>query len=62
MERVLYPIHRGVLEFTGFDVLPPFVVYAPQQTSNHERAQALRRMRLAARAVAAQDVGTDLYA
>ena len=60
MERVLYPIHRGVLEFTGFEVLPPFVVFEPQRTSSHERAEALRRMRLIAKAVVAP--GTELYA
>ena len=46
IERVLYPIHRGILEFTGFEVLPPFVAYGPQRMSEEERSQTLGRMQV----------------
>lgn len=29
MLTVLWPIHNGLLRYTGFDVLPPFVAYMP---------------------------------
>ena len=48
IERVLYPIHRGILEFTGFEVLPPFVAYEPQRMSEEERSQTLGRMHVRA--------------
>jgi NAD(P)H dehydrogenase (quinone) len=38
---ILRPIHRGMLQFTGFTVLPPQVVYAPARMSAEERAAAL---------------------
>ena len=43
IERVLYPIHRGILAFTGFTVLPPFVVYAPERQSMQQRISELTR-------------------
>lgn len=52
IEAVLYPIHRGILEFVGFEVLPPFTAYAPQRMSADERAGALARMRVVSRAAA----------
>lgn len=38
---VLRPIHRGMLQFTGFTVLPPQVVYGPARMTPEERAAAL---------------------
>ena len=38
---ILYPIHHGILWFTGMDVLPPFVVHGPVRLSDVERAAAL---------------------
>lgn len=38
---VLRPIHRGMLEFVGFEVLAPHVVYGPVRLSDEERAQQL---------------------
>lgn len=43
LEKILYPIHRGILSFTGFTVLPPFVVYAPERLSMQERIAELAR-------------------
>lgn len=38
---VLRPIHRGMLEFTGWTVLEPQVVYGPVRLSDAEREAAL---------------------
>ena len=38
---ILRPINRGIFRFTGFDVLPPFVVFAPARATDEERAQYL---------------------
>lgn len=52
IETVLYPIHRGILQFVGFEVLPPFTTYAPQGMSLEERTETFQRMRAVARAAA----------
>lgn len=41
LAEVLRPIHRGMLQFTGFTVLPPHVVYGPARQSAAEREVAL---------------------
>ncbi len=38
---VLRPIQRGMLEFVGFDVLAPQIVYAPVRMTDDEREQHL---------------------
>jgi NAD(P)H dehydrogenase (quinone) len=38
---ILRPIHRGMLQFTGFTVLAPQVVYGPARQSETEREAAL---------------------
>ena len=38
---ILRPIHRGKLQFTGFTVLAPHVVYGPARQSDVQRAAAL---------------------
>jgi putative NADPH-quinone reductase len=38
---ILRPIHRGMLQFTGFTVLTPQVVYGPARLSAEERAAEL---------------------
>jgi putative NADPH-quinone reductase len=38
---ILRPIHRGMLQFMGFTVLAPHVVYGPARQSDEERAAAL---------------------
>ena len=40
---ILWPMHNGVLRYTGFDVLEPFVVHAPGAMSPEERHVALGR-------------------
>jgi NAD(P)H dehydrogenase (quinone) len=38
---ILRPIHRGMLQFTGFTVLAPHVVYGPARQSDEQRATEL---------------------
>jgi len=45
IETVLYPIHRGILEFAGFEVLPPFVAYGPGRVGPAERRADLMALR-----------------
>jgi len=40
---MLRPLHRGILEFTGFTVLEPQVVYGPVRIGEELRKQALAR-------------------
>ena len=39
--HLLYPIHRGIFEFTGMSVVPPFVVYGPVRMTAEERTATL---------------------
>jgi len=41
IEGILRPIHRGILQFVGFDVLRPQIVYGPARLSDQQRANAL---------------------
>ncbi|MEH3155142.1 MAG: NAD(P)H-dependent oxidoreductase [Gordonia paraffinivorans] len=41
IEDFLYPIHRGVLEFVGYRVLPPVLTYGPAHLDDDDRAEAL---------------------
>jgi NAD(P)H dehydrogenase (quinone) len=43
LHGILRPIQRGMLQFVGFDVLVPHVVYAPARMSDDERRQSLER-------------------
>jgi NAD(P)H dehydrogenase (quinone) len=45
IEQVLYPIHRGIFEFTGFEVLPPFVAYGPNRVDPAIRAADIGALR-----------------
>lgn len=38
---MLKPLHRGILQFTGFSVLEPQVIYGPARISAEERAAEL---------------------
>jgi NAD(P)H dehydrogenase (quinone) len=44
IDTVLYPIHRGILQFTGYEVLPPFVAYGPGRAGVEERQGMLRSL------------------
>lgn len=39
--HVLWPIHNGILAYTGFTVLPPTVAWAPGQVTSEERQRYL---------------------
>lgn len=41
LEKVLAPIHYGILHFCGLSVLPPFITYAPGSVTLAEREQML---------------------
>jgi NAD(P)H dehydrogenase (quinone) len=38
---VLWPIHNGLLRYSGFDVLPPFVAYMPGRVTPADREACL---------------------
>jgi NAD(P)H dehydrogenase (quinone) len=42
---ILFPINHGILYFTGFTVIEPFLVHAPARMSGGERAAELERYR-----------------
>lgn len=43
VEDILFPIHRGLFAFTGFSVIEPFVVYAPNRIGQAERQHHIDR-------------------
>jgi NAD(P)H dehydrogenase (quinone) len=45
ISTLLYPINHGILNFTGFTVVEPFTVYAPDDISPSERAAYLTSYR-----------------
>lgn len=42
---ILFPINHGILYFTGFMVVEPFLVHAPSRRSEQDRAAELARYR-----------------
>lgn len=45
LRLLLFPVHHGMLRFTGFDVLPPNTVYGPARMTPEERESALGEWR-----------------
>jgi NAD(P)H dehydrogenase (quinone) len=45
LHQILFPINHGILRFTGFDVLPPFVAWAPARVGDEVRKQYLAEYR-----------------
>jgi NAD(P)H dehydrogenase (quinone) len=41
IEAILRPIQRGILEFVGFSILAPHIVYGPARKSDEERDRIL---------------------
>jgi len=41
IHSILRPIHRGMLQFVGFDVLEPHIVYGPVRMTDEQRRQEL---------------------
>jgi NAD(P)H dehydrogenase (quinone) len=65
---VLWPVHNGLLRYTGFDVLPPYVAYMPGRLDAAGRAAQLEAYRVRLETIEqtprlffhpAQDYGTD---
>lgn len=57
---ILRPIHRGILQFVGFDVLAPQIVYGPVRLTDEQRIGALARYAERLRSIGAEspiDVG-----
>lgn len=54
LQSFLFHIHRGMLEFVGYDVLPPVVTYGPARLNAAGREDALRRARAQASASTAR--------
>jgi len=40
---VLRPIHRGILEFTGFKVLAPHIIYSPARMTDEVREEIIEK-------------------
>ena len=40
---ILWPVHNGILRYTGFDVLAPFITHMPGKTSHDGRRAVLGR-------------------
>ncbi|MGI5372801.1 NAD(P)H-dependent oxidoreductase [Streptomyces sp. CA-251387] len=55
MDDFLFHIHRGMLQFVGFQVLDPVVTYGPARMTDQERAAALDEVK-ASVALTAADV------
>lgn len=41
LERILWPLHAGVLALCGYDVLPPYVAWAPAWVGDDRREEML---------------------
>ncbi|WPP01968.1 NAD(P)H-dependent oxidoreductase [Pseudomonas sp. HR96] len=41
LHHILWPIHNGILAYTGFTVLPPFTAWMPASVTEHERQDYL---------------------
>jgi len=60
IDAILRPVQRGILRFTGWDVLAPHIVYAPVRITPEERSAALAAWADRLRAIAGEkpiDVG-----
>nr|WP_317174688.1 hypothetical protein [Chryseobacterium antibioticum] len=43
INSILFPIHRGILEFLGFSVLQPEITYSVERLTDEERKTLLDR-------------------
>lgn len=57
--QILYPINHGVLAFTGFTVVEPFLVHGPARITHEERVAHLERYK--ARITGLMDAPTIPY-
>lgn len=42
LHHILWPIHNGILAYTGFTVLPPYAAWMPARVSQQQREQYLQ--------------------
>jgi len=62
IDAILRPIQRGILQFVGFDVLRPQIVYGPVRLEQGQREEALRAYAARLRAIGAeQPIEVGLY-
>jgi NAD(P)H dehydrogenase (quinone) len=54
INAILKPIHRGMLQFVGFDVLAPHIVFAPVRMSDEQRQAELERFKQRLDAIAGE--------
>ncbi|MEU1319163.1 NAD(P)H-dependent oxidoreductase [Streptomyces tibetensis] len=59
MDDFLFHIHRGMLEFVGYQVLDPVITYGPARLTEQERAAALDAVRGSVARVAATTSATS---
>lgn len=52
LDDFLFHIHRGMLEFVGYEVLEPVVTYGPARLTAEERSEALQHVRARLGAIA----------
>jgi NAD(P)H dehydrogenase (quinone) len=45
IDMILFPVNHGILRFTGFDVVPPFVAWGPARASDEQRRAYLEQYR-----------------
>ncbi|MFI5336613.1 MAG: NAD(P)H-dependent oxidoreductase [Opitutales bacterium] len=60
INAILRPVQRGILRFTGWDVLAPHLVYAPVRVTEDDRKRALEAWAARLRTIASEkpiDVG-----
>lgn len=55
MLGILRPIHRGMLQFVGFDVLAPQIVYGPAHMDERQCRSELERYRLRLARIAGEE-------
>ena len=54
IDAILRPVQRGILQFVGFDVLRPQIVYGPVRLEQEPREEALRAYAARLRAIGAE--------
>ncbi len=45
IHQILFPVNHGILRFTGFDVLPPFIAWGPAHVEDEGRKSYLNTYR-----------------
>ena len=56
--QIVKPIHRGMLEFTGWGVLPPHIVNGPIRMTDEQRKEELANYASRLRKIGSEDTIT----